>query len=214
MSEKYPELKTAANALKRAVAAPAAPPAPHQSDPAPDPSAAPTAREPHVITPAAAANSPEANVMEDARGVAALDRDGSRRGFDRSKRKLLGQAELKLSAPNRDGFHRRWFNDDGNRLIDAQEAGYTFVQDEAKSAREKRAIYLSRLVGTQQNGQPQYAFLMEKPLQQYREDQARKQRPLDEFDNAIGRGVIHGADEGDKSAGVFYDAGINVTSRN
>ena len=39
----------------------------------------------------------------------------------RRRRSNVGGHALKLAAPSRPGFVRRWFNDDKNRLADAEE---------------------------------------------------------------------------------------------
>jgi len=51
---------------------------------------------------------------------------------------------------------------------------------------------------------------MEIPLELYNEDQKAKQKPLDEFDDALRRGNIRGADERDNSAFYVPEEGISV----
>jgi hypothetical protein len=47
----------------------------------------------------------------------------------RPARKPFGSMSLKLDYPQRDGFHRHWFNDIPGRIGRAQEAGYEHVKD-------------------------------------------------------------------------------------
>jgi len=42
--------------------------------------------------------------------------------------KPMSATVLKLEVPERDGFHRHWFRGTAGRLSQAQQAGYTFVE--------------------------------------------------------------------------------------
>jgi hypothetical protein len=105
----------------------------------------------------------------------------------RRKRASTGGFGLKLDAPARPGFTRRWFNDNGNRLAEADELAYEHVQDKGTktSARGSRT---SRLVGTKANGEPLHAFLMETPDELYAEGVADKEAAARTVDEAITRG--------------------------
>ena len=121
-----------------------------------------------------------------------------RKTANRKERVPLGGKRLKMTAPDRKGYHRHWFNDVGTRLSDAQAAGYTFVHDEATldetegnevSTRKRQAV------GTQENDQPMYAYLMEIPERFYQEDQAAKQAEIDETEAAMKRGLTPGQEQ-------------------
>jgi hypothetical protein len=126
------------------------------------------------------------------------DRDTDREETGRQARVPLGGAQLKLTAPQREGYHRHFFNDDGNRIQDAKAAGYSFVKEKVKG----KNVDTKRLVGTKESGNAMNAYLMEIPLEFYKEDQALKQRPIDEIDAAIMGGLTKGADGADE--GKFY----------
>ncbi len=135
------------------------------------------------------------------------DRDGK----DRKERIPLGTPQAKLTVPERRGFYRRWINDTPGRLLRAEQAGYSFVPDETQGEDEEgRKMAKSALVGTKEDGSPLYAFLMELPQELYDQDQKAKQKPLDEFDEALRRGNIRGADEQDTNAFYVPEEGISV----
>lgn len=102
----------------------------------------------------------------------------------RRRRASVGGHALKLKAPTRAGFKRRWFNDDGNRLADAHELGYAFVSETGieTSAPDSR---VSRLVGTKANGDPLRSYLMETPDELYAEGEAEKEANNRLVDEAI-----------------------------
>jgi hypothetical protein len=105
----------------------------------------------------------------------------------RRRRAQVGGFSKKLDAPGRPGFVRRWFNDDGNRLAEAEELAYSHVLDKGlkTSAPGSRT---SRLVGTKKNGEPLHAFLMETPSELYAEGEAEKEAFARTVDEAITRG--------------------------
>lgn len=105
----------------------------------------------------------------------------------RRRRSSVGGHALKLSAPTREGYTRRWFNDDGNRIADAQELGYEHVTDTAiKSSGPGSSV--SRLVGSKANGEPLHAFLMETPNELYAEGVDEKEAYNRLVDQAISDG--------------------------
>ncbi|MDH3914495.1 MAG: hypothetical protein OEU09_24735 [Rhodospirillales bacterium] len=129
----------------------------------------------------------------------------------RSERIPLGTPQSKLAVPERAEFYRRWINDTPGRIQRAEQAGYSFVADMTQEKDEEGNLTaMSALVGSKEDGSPLYAFLMEIPLELYNEDQKAKQKPLDEFDDALRRGNIRGADERDNSAFYVPEEGISV----
>ncbi len=101
----------------------------------------------------------------------------------------LGGFTLKLTAPQREGYYRRFFVDRPGRLEDAVAAGYAFVQDpKAKLGENPDDITsqggldsrISKRVGTNEDGTPQMAYLMEMPQDWYRENQDEKDAVLRE----------------------------------
>lgn len=105
----------------------------------------------------------------------------------RRRRSSVGGHAMKLTAPSRPGFQRRWFNDDKNRLAEADELGYDHVTEKGiKSSGPGSRV--SRLVGTKASGEPLRAFLMETPDELYAQGLAEKEGVCAEIDNAIKAG--------------------------
>lgn len=105
----------------------------------------------------------------------------------RRRRASVGGHSLRLEAPSRPGFERRWFNDDGNRIATAEELAYSFVTDTSISGTGEGSR-VSRLVGTKANGEPLRAYLMETPVEEYQAGLAEKEAHNRQIDDAITRG--------------------------
>jgi hypothetical protein len=105
----------------------------------------------------------------------------------RRKRGDVGGMSLKLSAKARPGFMRRWFNDANNRIAEAQDLAYDFVSDQSIQSTGSDTR-ISRLVGTQANGEPLRAFLMETPLEEYEAGLSDKEAFNRRVDEAITTG--------------------------
>ena len=114
------------------------------------------------------------------------------------------------------GYHMHIINDDRTRLQDATDNGYEFVNpDEIKGVSENvvsRNGELGKdrvrfLVGSQENGQPMYGYLMKIRQEWYDEDQVELQAQNDKIDNAIRRGKT----TGDNPAFYIPRGGIKVT---
>jgi len=102
----------------------------------------------------------------------------------RRRRASVGAAAMKLSAPGRAGFVRRWFNDLGNRIADAGELAYDFVTDTGVKS-HSQDTRISRLVGTKPDGSPLHAFLMETPEDEYAGGVSEKEAQNRKVDEAI-----------------------------
>ena len=105
----------------------------------------------------------------------------------RRRRSKIGEFAMKLSAPQREGETRRFFNDDGNRIAEAKELGYEFVSDKGLQT-SGPGSRTSRLVGTKANGEPLHAYLMETPSELYAEGAAEKEAANRRIDEAINAG--------------------------
>lgn len=99
-------------------------------------------------------------------------------------RRPFGSQEQKLAFPARPGYHRHWFNDVGDRIKDAREAGYVPVEDGPGGGQ------VTRVVGTTADGRGITAHLMEIPAHWFEESQRIEQREVDAIDNAIRGGKI------------------------
>ena len=108
-------------------------------------------------------------------------RETERQEAPRRRRQPLGGMQQKLNYPGREGYVRRWFNNTGGRIRNAEDAGYTAV----KENRDGRDVEVSQRVGTNEDGSPMMAHLMEIRQEFYDEDQAIKLRVVDEIDAAI-----------------------------
>ena len=101
----------------------------------------------------------------------------------RPARKPFGGLSLKLDYPNREGFHRHWFNDVPGRIARAQEAAYEHVKDASGKP-------VSRIVGTAEGGGALTAFLMEIPEELYQLDMKAEQDVIDDKEEMIRRGAL------------------------
>lgn len=101
-------------------------------------------------------------------------------GRRRGARNVFGQHRQKLSYDARPGYHRHWFNDTGSRIGDAENGGYTKVND-------KEGKPVSKIVGTQEGGERLVAYLMEIPQEWYDEDMAEQQASIDAKEELIKR---------------------------
>lgn len=105
----------------------------------------------------------------------------------RRRRASVGGHAMKLAAPARAGFTRRWFNDMNNRIASAEELAYEFVTEPGIETHDPSSR-VSRIVGTKANGEPLRAYLMETPYELYAEGVAEKEDRNAEVDQAIRAG--------------------------
>ena len=105
----------------------------------------------------------------------------------RRRRASVGGHAMKLSAPPRAGFVRRWFNDLNNRIADAEELAYDHVSEPGIKT-DDPSSRVRRVVGTKANGEPLYSYLMETPNELYAEGVAEKEARNAEVDTAIREG--------------------------
>ena len=102
----------------------------------------------------------------------------------RRRRASVGGHALKLGAPTRPGYVRRWVNDHDNRIAHAQELAYDFVEDTAiQSTGDGSKV--SRLVGTKANGEPLRAYLMETPVEEFQAGLDEKEAHVKAIDDAM-----------------------------
>lgn len=120
--------------------------------------------------------------------IAAPAVDNAASPLKRRRRASVGGHAMKLQAPGRKGYTRRWINDDGNRIADAEELAYEFVHDPGTQSTDVGSR-VSRLVGTKANGEPLRAYLMETPDELYAEGAADKEAQNRQIDDAITAGV-------------------------
>ena len=100
----------------------------------------------------------------------------------RSKRIPIGTQRLKLDVKPKEGYCRRWFNDKDNRLSQAAEGGYSFVEadnfehthEDLSNRNEAISSYVSKAVG----GEGAKIYLMEIKEEHYLEDQKAKEQHI------------------------------------
>ena len=92
----------------------------------------------------------------------------------------------RLKAKNRAGYHRRYVNDNGDRVQQFLDAGYTFVSGN-EDANDQQVQHPDKMGGAVRVsvGNDTWAYLMEIPLEWYNEDQEAKQKYVDEVEDAI-----------------------------
>lgn len=122
----------------------------------------------------------------------------------RRRRASTGGMKLKLAVPQREGYVRRWFNDVNGRIAEAEELAYDHVTDSGIKS-DSLDSRVRRQVGTQANGQPLYAYLMETPVEEYRAG-------IDEKEE-IHRAVDQAINEGRDPTGRVQDAYIPDSGR-
>lgn len=105
----------------------------------------------------------------------------------RRRRGSVGGFHLKLSAPERKGFIRRWVNDTPGRIASMEELAYTHVTEPGIKS-DSPDSRVRRLVGTQANGAPLHAYLMETPLEEYQQGIEEKEELHRVVDEAIRAG--------------------------
>lgn len=119
----------------------------------------------------------------------------------RRRRSSLGGFALKLDAPERKGYVRRFVNGDPLRLAQMKELGYDFVTDvagEGSARTEGQGTRISRFAGKQENGEPYQTYLMETPIKEFEYGLADKEEARKPFEEAIRRtsdptGQVEGA---------------------
>ncbi|HDZ25507.1 hypothetical protein LCGC14_0643120 [marine sediment metagenome] len=137
-------------------------------------------------------------------------RNASRQS-DRTKRIPLGKIKLRLSAEIPKGYVGRWVNDDPGRLMQAEDGGYAFMvdptlqvgdpdasSDVSKSIDSRISAVVDRITGKR-------AYLMIIRQEDYDEDQAEKQRQIDETEKSLFQGKDEKGGPGDD--GRYVPAG-------
>lgn len=104
----------------------------------------------------------------------------------RRKRASVGGFQLKLDAPQRAGFVRRFVKNDPSRIMRMQELGYDFA--EADTRTDDLGTRITRHAGKGEFGQPEHLVLMETPEDQYAIGVAEKEEQRLPFEQALRAG--------------------------
>lgn len=106
-----------------------------------------------------------------------------------------------------DGYKGRWVNDTGNQVLKRRELGYEFtldspdgriaVGDKGVDPNRQTGSVVSKIVGTDKTGKPLVSYWMVQRLEWYDDDQAFKQKQIDEkvkglYEQADKDGLNHG----------------------
>lgn len=105
----------------------------------------------------------------------------------RRRRASVGGHALKLTAPARAGYARRWVNDADNRIAELDELAYDFVNENGIKT-DDPSSRVAKIVGTKANGEPLKAYLMETPDELYAEGVAEKEARNAHIDQSIREG--------------------------
>ena len=113
----------------------------------------------------------------------------------RKERIPFGNLRQKLNVPQIPGYRQYFFIDKGNRIADAQAAGYEFVtQQEQPHVGDKGGVEpdqldqgtkVTKFAGSNEHGKPQHYYLMKIKNEWYLEDKAEKARRIDAQEEAI-----------------------------
>jgi len=110
----------------------------------------------------------------------------------RRRRAPVGGFRQKLDAPQREGYVRRWVDDSPARIMEMQELGYDFAQDQAATGAKRTdglGSRISRMGGKRDDGSPHQLVLMETPKEEYDIGRQEKEDSLKPFEEALRSGA-------------------------
>ena len=129
----------------------------------------------------------------------------------RRKRAGVNGIKLKLDAPQRPGFHRRWVDNAPSRILELEELGYSMVADKASEGASRTdglGSRISRHAGKRENGEPHHLVLMECCDEDYAIGVAEKEDRLKPFEAAIRAGRDTSGQAGDSFEVVNRDSSL------
>lgn len=110
----------------------------------------------------------------------------------RRKRGSVAGFRLKLDAPQREGYVRRWVDNSPTRIAEMQELGYDFAQEQASDGAKRTdglGTRIERNAGKRDNGEPHRLILMETPVEEYEVGKVEKEERLKPFEDALKAGA-------------------------
>lgn len=110
---------------------------------------------------------------------------------ERRRRASVGGHALRLDAPERPGWKRRWVNGDPLRVKRMEELGYSVVADPASEGNKRTdslGTRITRHAGRDDEGKPYQTILMETPDDLYAQGEAEKEDGRKAFEEAIRKG--------------------------
>ena len=126
-------------------------------------------------------------------------------GKTRRKRNVFNGTQTKISVNQQiPGYHLHVFTDVGNRVQDAQDSGYEFVNPEEVGGVSDNVVSrngdlgdrVRYLVNPRAEGSEQYGYLMKQRLEWYEEDQEALQQKNNAIDAAIRKGKLTAVEGG------------------
>lgn len=102
---------------------------------------------------------------------------------NRRQRASAGGFQTRLDAPQKQGMVMRWVNDEPGRIQRMHQLGYDFAERETRT--DGQGTRIERIVGTNPNGEPKKAFLMETPDDQFEIGVQEKEERLKPFEAAL-----------------------------
>lgn len=118
---------------------------------------------------------------------------------DRPQRTPLGAPRLRLKVEEKPGVVRRWINDKDSRLLHAEEGGYRYVErltevgtPDVVPGNTDLGSRTSKVVGTNEDGSPLRAYLMEIDREDYEQDQVVKEEAILSTEDTIRHGNLDG----------------------
>lgn len=119
--------------------------------------------------------------------------------IERETRVPLGAPRLKLKVDEKPGVVRRWINDKDSRLLYAEEGGYRYVErltnvgtPDVIPGNTDLGSRTSKVVGTNEDGTPLRAYLMEIDHDDYVKDQEAKEEAILATEDTIRNGNLDG----------------------
>lgn len=110
----------------------------------------------------------------------------------RRRRAQVGGFRQKLDAPQREGYVRRWVDDNPSRIMELQDLGYDFAQEKAGAGAQRtdgQGSRISRMGGKRDDGSPHQLVLMETPVSEYDIGRQEKEDRLKPFEDALRAGA-------------------------
>lgn len=110
----------------------------------------------------------------------------------RRRRASIGGFKQKLDAPQRPGYVRRWVDDSPSRIMEMQELGYEFAQEQAGTGAKRtdgQGSRISRMAGKRDDGSPHHLVLMETPASEYAIGVQEREDALKPFEEALRAGA-------------------------
>lgn len=104
----------------------------------------------------------------------------------RRKRASTGGIKLKLHAPQRPGFVRRFVKNNASRILEINELGYDFATADTKT--DGMGSHIERHAGKGEFGEPEHLVLMETPESEYAVGVAEKEEQRKPFEQALRAG--------------------------